>query len=142
MSYRAPVEDIAFTLRHAAGFAPAQAAGLYGDLGDDVLDAVLAEAGRFAGEVIAPLNSIGDRTGARFEDGAVTTPPGWRDAYRAWAAAGWNGLAAPAQWGGQDLPHARQRRLRRDVECRLHGIRHRAGADHERDRRPRGAWLR
>ena len=106
MSYRAPVADIVFTLRHAAGFAPAQADGLYGDLGNDVVEAVLAEAGRFAGEVIAPLNSIGDRTGAQFKDGAVTTPPGWKQAYRDWAAAGWNGLAAPAQWGGQDLPHA------------------------------------
>jgi alkylation response protein AidB-like acyl-CoA dehydrogenase len=106
MSYRAPVADLIFTLRHAAGFAPARAAGLYGDLGDDVVEAVLAEAGRFAGEVIAPLNSIGDRTGAQFKDGAVTTPPGWKEAYRDWAAAGWNGLAAPAQWGGQDLPHA------------------------------------
>ncbi len=106
MSYRAPVADMVFTLRHAAGFAPAQAAGLYGDLGDDVVEAVLAEAGRFASEVIAPLNGIGDRTGAQFKDGAVTTPPGWKQAYRDWAAAGWNGLAAPAQWGGQDLPHA------------------------------------
>jgi alkylation response protein AidB-like acyl-CoA dehydrogenase len=49
---------------------------------------------------------VGDRQGAVFKDGAVTTPPGWKDAYRAWAEAGWNGLAAPAAWGGQDLPQA------------------------------------
>ena len=54
----------------------------------------------------APLNPVGDRHGTPFEDGTVTTPPGWKDAYRAWSQAGWNGLAAPAQWGGQDLPHA------------------------------------
>jgi acyl-CoA dehydrogenase len=106
MTYRAPVSDIAFALRHAAGFAPAVAEGLYGDLSDDVVDAVLAEAGRFATEVIAPLNTVGDRHGVLFKDGTVTTPPGWKEAYRAWTAAGWNALAAPAPWGGQELPHA------------------------------------
>src|ERR1700752_2441556 len=106
MTYRAPVADIAFALKHAAGFAPALAEGLYGDLGEDLVDAVLAEAGRFADEVIAPLNTIGDRQGARFKDGAVVMPPGWKEAYRAWTQAGWNGLASPAEWGGQNLPHA------------------------------------
>ena len=106
MTYRAPVPDIAFALRHAAGFAPAVAEGLYGDLSDDVVDAVLEEAGRFATEVLAPLNTVGDRHGVLFKDGIVTTPPGWKEAYRAWAAAGWNALAAPAPWGGQELPHA------------------------------------
>ena len=106
MTYRAPVADIAFALKNAAGFGPALAEGLYGDLSEDVVDAVLEEAGKFAGDILAPLNAPGDRHGALFEDGAVTTAPGWKDAYRAWAQAGWNGLAAPAQWGGQELPHA------------------------------------
>jgi acyl-CoA dehydrogenase len=106
MTYRAPVADIAFALKHATGFGQALAAGLYGDLGEDVVDAVLAEAGRFASDVLAPLNSVGDRHGTPFRDGVVTTPPGWRQAYRDWAAGGWNALAAPAQWGGQDLPQA------------------------------------
>jgi alkylation response protein AidB-like acyl-CoA dehydrogenase len=106
MTYRAPVADIAFALKEAAGFAPALADHIYGDLGDDVVDAVLTEAGRFATEILAPLNTVGDRTGATFKDGAVTTAPGWKEAYRAWTEAGWNGLAAPTQWGGQELPHA------------------------------------
>src|SRR5437773_2534366 len=106
MSYQAPVGDIGFALRHAGGFGPALGEGLYGDLSDDVLDAVLEEAGRFATEVLAPLDTVGDRSGAQFKDGVVTTPPGWKQAYRAWAAAGWNGLTAPAEWGGQHLPHA------------------------------------
>lgn len=106
MSYRAPVSDIASALKHGAGLQRAIADGLYGDLGEDDIDAVIAEAGRFAENVIAPLNAIGDRYGTPFKDGAVTMPPGWREAYRAWAAAGWNGIAAPAAWGGQDLPHA------------------------------------
>ena len=106
MTYRAPVADIAFTLKHAAGFGAARDQGLYGDLADDVVDAVLEEAGRFATDVIAPLNRVGDVHGTPFKDGKVTTPPGWKDAYTAWAAAGWNGLASPSQWGGQELPHA------------------------------------
>jgi acyl-CoA dehydrogenase len=106
MTYRAPVADIAFTLRHAAGFGQAREQGLYGDLADDTVDAVLEEAGRFATDVIEPLNKVGDKHGTPFKDGAVKTPPGWKEAYTAWAAAGWNGLAAPAQWGGQELPNA------------------------------------
>jgi alkylation response protein AidB-like acyl-CoA dehydrogenase len=106
MSFRAPVADIAFTLKHAAGLKQALAEGLYGDLGEDDIDAILEEAGKFATNVIAPLNAVGDRHGTPFKDGAVTTPPGWKDAYRSWAAAGWNGLSGPAEWGGQDLPLA------------------------------------
>jgi acyl-CoA dehydrogenase len=106
MTYRAPVADIAFALKHSAGFYPALGEGLFGDLAEDLVEAVLVEAGKFATDIIAPLNAIGDRNGTPFKDGAVTTPPGWKEAYRAWAQAGWNGLAAPAQWGGQELPHA------------------------------------
>src|SRR6202008_2878850 len=106
MTYRAPVADIAFTLKHAGGFKRALDEGLYGDLTEDLVDAVLEEAGKFATDVIAPLNRVGDLHGTPFRDGTVTTPPGWKEAYRAWAAAGWNGLASPEPWGGQGLPHA------------------------------------
>jgi alkylation response protein AidB-like acyl-CoA dehydrogenase len=106
MTFTAPVADIAFTLKHTAGLSRAIAAGLYGDLTEDVLDAVLAEAGKFATDVIAPLNVVGDRHGTPFKDGVVTTPPGFKEAYAAWAGAGWNGLAAATEWGGQGLPHA------------------------------------
>src|SRR6202051_971703 len=106
MSYHAPVSDIAFALKYAAGFKTALAEGLYGDLDEQTVDHVLAEAGRFASDVIAPLNRVGDKFGTPFKDGIVTTPPGWKEAYTAWAAAGWNGLASPAEWGGQELPHA------------------------------------
>jgi alkylation response protein AidB-like acyl-CoA dehydrogenase len=106
MTYRAPVSDIAFALKHAAGLKQALADGLYGDLDEETVDSVLEEAGRFASDVIAPLNRIGDKFGTPFKDGAVITPPGWKEAYTSWAAAGWNGLVAPTDWGGQDLPHA------------------------------------
>jgi acyl-CoA dehydrogenase len=106
MTYRAPVADIAFALKHAAGFGPALADGLYGDLTEDVVEAVLGEAGKFATDILAPLNTAGDRSGTRFKDGTVSAAPGWKDAYRAWWQAGWNGLAGPAGWGGQALPYA------------------------------------
>src|SRR5215475_4539719 len=106
MSYRAPVGDIAFTLKHAAGLKNALAEGIYGDLDEETVDFVLSEAGRYATDVIAPLNQVGDKFGTPFKDGHVTTPPGWKEAYTDWAAAGWNGLAAPSDWGGQGLPQA------------------------------------
>ena len=106
MTYRAPVADIAFALKHTSGLREALAEGLYGEMDEDTIDAVLEEAGKFASDVIAPLNRIGDQFGTPFKDGKVTTPPGWKEAYTAWAAAGWNGLAAPTEFGGQGLPHA------------------------------------
>jgi acyl-CoA dehydrogenase len=106
MTYQAPVADMAFALKHAAGFGQALSDGIYGDLGEDLVDSVLEQAGKFANGVLVPLNASGDRYGTPFKDGIVTMPPGWKEAYRAWAQAGWNSLAAPAQWGGQGLPHA------------------------------------
>jgi acyl-CoA dehydrogenase len=106
MTYRAPIADIAFTLKHSAGLRRALEDGLYGDLTEDVVDAVLEEAGKFASTVIAPLNAVGDKHGTPLRDGTVTMPPGWKEAYTAWAQGGWNGLAGPAEWGGQGLPHA------------------------------------
>jgi acyl-CoA dehydrogenase len=104
VTYQAPLADIGFALRHAASLEGAIGDGLFGDLAADDIDAVIAEAGRFASQVIAPLNRIGDTFGTPFKDGVVTTPPGWKEAYRAWREAGWNAVTAPAEWGGQALP--------------------------------------
>ncbi|GLK79847.1 acyl-CoA dehydrogenase [Methylopila turkensis] len=106
MTYRAPVTDILFTLEHAAGLGRAREEGVYADLDADTLAAVVDEAGAFATDVVAPLSREGDRHGARFADGAVTTPPGFADAYRRWTAAGWNGVLADEAHGGQGLPVA------------------------------------
>jgi len=106
MAFRAPVDDIALALTHSAGMGRALADGLYGDLGADDVRAVLDEAGRFATDILAPLNRLGDQHGAVLKDGRVILPPGWKEAYTSWAAAGWNGVAAPEQWGGQGLPRA------------------------------------
>ncbi len=104
MTYQAPLADIGFALTYGTGLPTAIEEGLFGDLSMDVVEAVLAEAGRFAAEVLAPLNRVGDQFGTPFKDGVVTTPPGWKEAYRAWRDGGWNGLTAPTAWGGQALP--------------------------------------
>jgi butyryl-CoA dehydrogenase len=104
MTYRAPVADIVFTMRHVAGMDRALEDGLYPDLTADLAEAVLQEAGRFANDVIAPLNREGDKHGVTLKDGAITTAPGWKEAYRAWTEAGWNALPGPVDYGGQGLP--------------------------------------
>ncbi|MEM7462794.1 MAG: acyl-CoA dehydrogenase [Pseudomonadota bacterium] len=102
--YRAPVSDIAFTLKKVAGLDDAIATGVFEDLSEDLVDAVLEQAGKFATEEIAPLNRPGDMKGAVLQDSAVTMPPGWIETYRSWMNDGWNGLAAPTEYGGQGLP--------------------------------------
>src|SRR5918997_1024184 len=104
MTYRAPVPDIVFTMRHVAGLDRAIADGVYGDLSTDLAGTILEEAGRFANDVIAPLNRAGDTHGATLKDGVVTSAPGWKEAYRAWTEAGWNALPGPVEYGGQGLP--------------------------------------
>jgi len=104
VTYRAPLADIDSALKDATPLLPAIEQGLFGELSIDEIGAIVAEAGRFAGEVIAPLNRIGDTYGTQFKDGGVTTAPGWKEAYRAWRLAGWNAVTAPTEWGGQGLP--------------------------------------
>ncbi|KQV68192.1 acyl-CoA dehydrogenase [Rhizobium sp. Root1220] len=103
--YKAPVDEIAFTLKHVAGLGASIENGLLGGLDEDLVDAILSEAGRFATDEVAPLADVGDRQGSRLVDGKVTTPDGWRELYGNWIAGGWNGLTAPEAYGGQALPH-------------------------------------
>src|SRR4029079_15161537 len=102
--YRAPVSEIAFALKHVAGLGEALAAGAFPALTEDLVDAVLAEAGRFASDEMAPLNRVGDREGVRLENAAVTTATGWRRVYEEWCAGGGNGISVPEAAGGQGLP--------------------------------------
>ena len=104
MPYHAPLADMSFALKYGAWLLPALDEGFLGDLTMDDVEAVLTEAGRMAAEVLAPLDRTGDRVGASIKDGVVTTAPGWKEAYDAWRKGGWNGLASPAEWGGQGLP--------------------------------------
>ncbi|MGE0023046.1 MAG: acyl-CoA dehydrogenase [Hyphomicrobium sp.] len=103
MSYEAPVDDILFALKTVADYS-GDMANPAGSLDEDTLRAVLEEAGKFAAEELAPLNKAGDRTPARWTDGRVTTPPGWKAAYEAFRNAGWSALPCPEAYGGQALP--------------------------------------
>jgi alkylation response protein AidB-like acyl-CoA dehydrogenase len=106
MTYRAPIQDILLALNHGAGLQAAVNAGHYGDFDADITAAVLEEAGRFASDVLAPLNRVGDAHGIKLENDRVTTAPGWPDAYRRWTAGGWNAVSGPEDFGGQGLPLA------------------------------------
>jgi acyl-CoA dehydrogenase len=102
--YRAPVDEISFTLNEVVGLRPAVEAGRFGDLSVDLVEAILSEAGRFASEEMAPLSAAGDSHGVTLKEGAVTTPPGWKGLYRRWTEGGWNALTGPEEFGGQGLP--------------------------------------
>ncbi|MGF7159766.1 alkylation response protein AidB-like acyl-CoA dehydrogenase [Rhodoligotrophos appendicifer] len=105
MPYTPQVDDLKHVLGSITGFRQLVEEGLFPDLTADTLDQILEEAGRFAGEVLAPLNVVGDRVGAkRNADGSVTTAPGWREAYTRWVEAGWGALPSPVDYGGQGLP--------------------------------------
>src|SRR5579863_9386667 len=106
MTYRAPINDMLLALNHGAGLLDAVNAGHYGDFDSDIAAAVLEEAGRFASDVLAPLNRTGDEHGIRLEGSSVITAPGWPDAYKRWTAAGWNSVSGPEDFGGQGLPLA------------------------------------
>jgi alkylation response protein AidB-like acyl-CoA dehydrogenase len=106
MTYRAPIQDMLLALNHGAGLAEAVAAGHLGDFDPEMTAAILEEAGRFATDVLAPLNRVGDKNGIKLDAGKVTTAPGWPDAYRRWSEAGWNAVSASEDWGGQGLPAA------------------------------------
>ncbi|PCI04202.1 MAG: acyl-CoA dehydrogenase [Hyphomicrobiales bacterium] len=102
--YRAPISDIAHTLKNVAGMSEALSEGMFGDLDEGTIDAILEEAGKFASDQLAPLNKVGDEYGATLKDNVVSTAPGWKGVYRAWVEGGWNGISGPEEFGGQGLP--------------------------------------
>ncbi|WP_128924278.1 acyl-CoA dehydrogenase [Bradyrhizobium guangxiense] len=106
MTYRAPINDMLLSLNHGAGLKAAVEAGHYGDFDADIAAAVLEEAGKFASDVLAPLNKVGDEHGIKLDGGKVTTAPGWPDAYKRWIEGGWNAVSGPEDFGGQGLPIA------------------------------------
>ena len=106
MTYRAPINDILLSLNHGAGLLAAVQAGHYNGYDPEFSASVVEEAGKFATDVLDPLNQPGDRQGVKFTDGGVISAPGWPDAYKRWTQAGWNAVSASEQWGGQGLPLA------------------------------------
>ncbi len=104
-TYHAPLADMQFVLNDLAGLSQVATLPGFEDATPDTVAAILEEAGRFATEVLDPLNASGDREGATLlPDGSVRTPAGFRDAYSRYAANGWNGLTKAVEFGGQGLP--------------------------------------
>ena len=105
-TYTAPLKDMQFAIAEFAGLEGVAALPGCGEVNAELVEAVLTEAGRFAQGVLDPLNRSGDQQGAQWRDGVVTAPAGFGEAYAQFAAAGWNGLAAATEFGGQGLPHS------------------------------------
>jgi 3-(methylthio)propanoyl-CoA dehydrogenase len=103
--YAAPLKDMQFVLKRVVGLDQVNALPGWEDVTEDVVDAILEEAGKLASEVLSPLNATGDRQGATCKDGKVSMPAGFRDAYWQWVKAGWGNVMAPPEFGGQGLPH-------------------------------------
>jgi acyl-CoA dehydrogenase len=105
-TYKAPVEEVLFLLRDVFRIERYNNVPGFADATPDVVEAILSEAAKLCEETLQPLNQIGDRSGCvRNQDGSVTTPPGFKEAYRAYASGGWIGLAADPAFGGQGLPY-------------------------------------
>ncbi len=102
--YAPPLRDLEFVLHEVLRVQDSPVPG-YGDLDPAFTAAILGEAGKIASEVLAPLNTIGDRQGCRLENGVVRTPDGFREAYDLVRAGGWTGLDLDEDYGGQGLPH-------------------------------------
>jgi len=102
--YQAPLTDMKFVLRELVDLKLLTQLPGFGEMTPDVADAVLDEAAKFAGAVLSPLNRSGDLEGVRWQDGAVLTAAGWKQAYDRFAADGWNALSCPTDFGGQNLP--------------------------------------
>ncbi|CAG4883665.1 3-methylmercaptopropionyl-CoA dehydrogenase [Georgfuchsia toluolica] len=101
--YVAPIRDMQFAL-DVAGFSAIPSLPGFEDAQPDVVAAILEEAGKFAGNALAPLRRIGDIEGCQWSDAGVSTAPGWREAWEAFRDAGWPALASTPDFGGQGLP--------------------------------------
>jgi alkylation response protein AidB-like acyl-CoA dehydrogenase len=103
-SYVAPLKDMKFVLNELAGLSQVAKLPGYEEATPDTVDVILEEAGKFASGVLDPLNRTGDEEGSRWKDGAVTTPKGFKEAYRQYVDGGWGALPFEPEWGGQGLP--------------------------------------
>jgi len=106
MAYQPPVRDHVFLLRDVLEIDRYSNLPAFADASMDVVEQIIEEAAKFTGEVLAPLNSVGDKQGCKWSpDFTVTTPAGFKDAYKQLCAGGWTGLGSDPAYGGQGLPH-------------------------------------
>ena len=117
MSFACPVRDQRLVLDQVVRIAELAATDRFGDATPDTVDAVLEGAAQFAEGQFAPLDRVGDTVGAKWADGVVTMPPGFREAYAAFVEGGWATLAAPVDAGGQGLPLALSAALMEDLNA-------------------------
>jgi 3-(methylthio)propanoyl-CoA dehydrogenase len=106
MAYAAPLADMRFVLEEVAELDKLAQLPGYEGASPDLVEAILEEAAKLAGNELAPLNQPADRAGSVLENGVVRTPPGFREAYARYVEGGWNGLAFDPEYGGQGLPLA------------------------------------
>jgi len=104
MNYVAPVKDMLFVINELAGLAEVNALPGMEDATPETVEAVLEENAKFCGEVVAPLNFPADREPSHWHDGKVTTSKGFKEAFKSFAEAGWQGVQHPTEFGGQGLP--------------------------------------
>src|SRR5687767_10485618 len=104
-TYSAPLKDMQFAITELAGFSEVSALPGNAEVSAELVGSVLEEAGKFAQEVLDPLNREGDKQGARLAEGKVTAPKGFKEAYGKFIEAGWNGIGGQTEFGGQGLPH-------------------------------------
>ncbi|HEX7930516.1 MAG TPA: acyl-CoA dehydrogenase family protein, partial [Sphingomicrobium sp.] len=106
MSFACPVSDQRLVLNHVVRISELAKSNRFAEATPETVDALLEAAAEFAEGELAPLNEVGDRTASRWSDGAVTTPPGFREAYSKFVEGGWMGLSGPVEAGGQGLPNS------------------------------------
>ncbi len=104
MSYVAPLKDMLFAMNELAGLAAVNSLPGCEDATPETVEAVLEENAKFCAEVVAPLNWAGDQSPSYWHDGQVTTTKGFKEAFKAYGEAGWQGVQHPAEFGGQGLP--------------------------------------
>ena len=104
MSYKAPLKDMLFDIKHLANIAQVAEMPGFEDAGFETAQAVLEECARFNEGVLSPLNWEGDKNPSSWKDGVVTTTPGFKEAFKQYVEGGWQGLQHPADYGGQGLP--------------------------------------
>jgi alkylation response protein AidB-like acyl-CoA dehydrogenase len=131
--YKAPIRDIKFVMHELLDCNKHYQELGYSDASEDMVDAILSEAAKFTEQVIAPINQIGDQQGCTLTDGVVTTPDGFKDAYKQYVDGGWPTLSQSVEFGGQGLPHSLNGAISEMMSAANHSFSMYPGLSH-------GAW--